>query len=204
MDLDRFFKSPFAGFHQFAARSKASGRPSGPRSCARLGVVAQFAQGAHAADAQDDLLGDAQSRSLLYSRAVSSRSLSVAFRCRCRANTAGHAPDLNLPQRASTFRPAARPKRSSVSRPRPAPAHRQVFKRMDFVAGFLPAVFGDALGKVALGVEEPDATNGRPRSLASFQVVAREHAQPAGVDRQGLVQAEFGGEIGDSRRRRTR
>ena len=39
--------------------------------------------------------------------------------------------------------------------------------------------------------------SGRPRSLAHFEMIAGEDAEAAGVDRQRLVDAELGREVGD-------
>ena len=51
--------------------------------------------------------------------------------------------------------------------------------------------------EVALRIHEADADE-RDAEIARFlAVVAGEHAEAAGVDRQRLMQREFGGEVGD-------
>jgi hypothetical protein len=60
----------------------------------------------------------------------------------------------------------------------------------------LPAVLVDELVDVALVVEEAHAHHGRAQVAHALQVVAREHAQAAGVDGQRLVEAELGREVG--------
>ena len=71
-----------------------------------------------------------------------------------------------------------------------------LFEFQALVAGFLPAIFGDVLGEVALGVEEADRDHGQAEVAGAFHMIAGEHAQAAGIDRHGLVQAKLGGEIG--------
>ena len=61
----------------------------------------------------------------------------------------------------------------------------------------LPAVGVDLLGEIALRVEEAHADERQPQIAGRLAVIARQDAQAAGVDRQRLVQAEFGREVGD-------
>ncbi len=63
--------------------------------------------------------------------------------------------------------------------------------------GFLPAVFGDALGKIAFGIEQADSHERQSQVAGFFGMVARQHTQAAGVNRQRLVQAELHRKIGD-------
>ncbi len=62
---------------------------------------------------------------------------------------------------------------------------------------FLPALGRDVLVEVALRVHEADADERHAEVARLLAVVAGEHAQPAGVDRQRLVQGELGGEVRD-------
>ncbi len=60
----------------------------------------------------------------------------------------------------------------------------------------LPAIEPHPLIEVALGIEQPDGDHGYAEVGGRFQVIAGEHAQPAGVDRHRVVQAELGAEVG--------
>ena len=66
----------------------------------------------------------------------------------------------------------------------------------------LPAVGVEALAEVALGVEQPDADERHAEVGRRLEVVAGQHAEAAGVLRQGLGDAELGGEVGDRAQRR--
>ena len=66
----------------------------------------------------------------------------------------------------------------------------------------LPAVGVEALAEVALGVEQPDADERHAEVGRRLQVVAGQHAEAAGVLRQGLGDAELGGEVGHRAQRR--
>ena len=62
---------------------------------------------------------------------------------------------------------------------------------------FLPAVGGDALAKVALGVHKADSEEGDAEVTGLFEVVAREDAEAAGIDGDRVVKAELGRKVGD-------
>ena len=72
------------------------------------------------------------------------------------------------------------------------------------VDGDLPAVLVDLLFKVAVAVEEADGHQRDIEIAGALQMVAGEHAETAGIDGQGLVQAVFRGEVGDGRLGRDR
>ena len=74
---------------------------------------------------------------------------------------------------------------------------RRVGPVQPLVALFLPAVGGDVLMEVALRIHEPDADERHAEVARFLAVIAGEHAEAAGVDRQRLVQRELGGEVGD-------
>ena len=66
----------------------------------------------------------------------------------------------------------------------------------------LPALGVEALAEVALGVEQADADERHAEVRRRLEVVAGEHAEAAGVLREGLADAELGGEVGDRAQRR--
>ena len=59
------------------------------------------------------------------------------------------------------------------------------------IAGFLPAVFADVLGEVALRVHEANCDERQAEVGGFLKVITGEDAQAAGIDRQGFVQAVF-------------
>ena len=61
----------------------------------------------------------------------------------------------------------------------------------------LPAIHGQVLIEIAPGIHEPDAHQRQAQIRGRLQVVAGEHAQAAGVDRDRVVEPELGAEIGD-------
>ena len=65
------------------------------------------------------------------------------------------------------------------------------------VALGLPALVGDALHEVAAAVEETDRDERHAELCGGLQVVAREDAEAARVDRQARVDAELHAEVGD-------
>ena len=66
------------------------------------------------------------------------------------------------------------------------------------VALFLPALVAHALQEVTLWIHEADADQRHAEVRGFLAVIARQHAEAAGVDRQRLVQREFRGEIRDA------
>ncbi len=61
----------------------------------------------------------------------------------------------------------------------------------------LSAVLVEALREVPLAVEDRHAPDRHAQVGAALEMIAGQDPQPARVDRQGLVQAELGGEVGD-------
>ena len=61
----------------------------------------------------------------------------------------------------------------------------------------LPAVDRNPLVEIALRVHEADADQRHAEVAGFLAVIAGQHTQAAGVDRQRLVQRELGGKIGD-------
>ena len=74
---------------------------------------------------------------------------------------------------------------------------RRVGPVQPLVVFLLPAVDRDALVEIALRVHEADADQRHAEVARFLAVVAGEHAEAAGVDRQRLVQRELGGEVRD-------
>ena len=162
------------------------------------GVDAERAQGAHAADAKHDLLGDAH----LVVAAVEARreravggvvGVDVGVHQVERDAADLDAPDLGIDGAARQLDADADLAPVGVERG-DGGGLREVELVVD---GFLLAVAGDALAEVALGIEKADADEGQAEVAGLFAVVAGEDAQAAGVDGQRLVEAELGAEVGD-------
>ena len=152
------------------------------------GIEAEGAQGADAADAQDDLLLDAglaiaavQARGQLAIPGrvlleigveqieVGMSQLDVPHRDQHGALAERHGDDAGL----------------AVGRDRRL--DRRVFPAQAPVALLLPAVGRDALVEVALRIHEADADERQAQIAGFLAVVAGQHAEAAGVDRQRLV-----------------
>ena len=69
------------------------------------------------------------------------------------------------------------------------------------VALFLPAVGVEVLAEVPEPVHQPDPHQGDAQAAGRLEVVAGQHAQAAGVLREGLGDAELGREVGDTPQR---
>jgi hypothetical protein len=74
---------------------------------------------------------------------------------------------------------------------------RRIVPVQPLVALFLPAFAGQTLVKVTLRIHEPDTDERYAEVRRLLAVIAGEHAETAGVDRQRLVQCELGREVGD-------
>ena len=74
--------------------------------------------------------------------------------------------------------------------------HRQVLDLRIEILFVLPAVDVEMLLEIALVVEQPDGHQRHAQPAGALDVVARKHAQAAGVDRHRLVDAELQREIG--------
>ena len=94
-----------------------------------------------------------------------------------------------------------RPLRVSISTTTGLPSlpmadfHRQLVDVGVEVLFLLPAVDVEPLPEVALAVEQADADQRDAEIGRALDVVAGEHAQAAGIDRQRFVQAELRGKI---------
>ena len=65
------------------------------------------------------------------------------------------------------------------------------------VVFFLPAVASQALTKISVAIEQPDSDERHTQIARGFQVIAREHPQPAGIERQRVVYAVLCAEVCD-------
>ena len=74
--------------------------------------------------------------------------------------------------------------------------HRHVFDLGVEIFLALVAVDVEVLLEIALVVEQPDGHQRNAQAAGAFDMVAREHAQAAGIDRHRFVDAELGREIG--------
>jgi hypothetical protein len=74
----------------------------------------------------------------------------------------------------------------------------QPFRVVLRVALGLPVARVELLPEVALAVEEPEADERNAEVRGRFQMVACEHAEAAGVDREARVEAELAREVGDA------
>jgi hypothetical protein len=64
----------------------------------------------------------------------------------------------------------------------------------------LPAIAIEALTEISLTVKEADADEGDGEIGGAFDVISSEHAEAAGINREGFVDAEFGRKISDGAR----
>ena len=67
---------------------------------------------------------------------------------------------------------------------------------VDGILGYLAAVRVDFLLEVAVFVEQTDAEEGHGHVRGGLEVVAGQHAQAAGINGHGFIDAVFGGKIG--------
>ncbi len=77
---------------------------------------------------------------------------------------------------------------------------RQLRPVRDRVLRVLLALDVDALLEVRLAIEEPDGHQWDAEVRGALEVVARQHAETAAVDRQRLVEPELGGKVRDRSR----
>ncbi len=159
-------------------------------------------QGLHAADAQQDLLADAQ---LAVAAVEAAGDHAVAAGVggdvgvqQVQLDPAdGDAPDLRLDG-------AARILDADRQRPAAGLSHqldRHVERIVLGVGLLLPAVEVQVLAEVALLIHQADADDRDAEVRGALEMIAREDAQAARVDRQALVQTELGAEVGDGRLR---
>ena len=72
------------------------------------------------------------------------------------------------------------------------------------VGRFLPAFGRQALAKISLRIHEADADERDAQIAGFFTMVAGQDAEAAAINGNRRVEAKFGREVGDARRRVTR
>ena len=162
------------------------------------GIDAERLERAHAADAEDDLLLDA---GLAIAAVEARRQLAIPRRVLLEAGVEQVERDAAEPHppHGDQHRAIAERHRGDA---RLAVGRQRRFDRRvrpveALVALFLPAFGGDVLMEVALRVHEADADQRHAEVAGLLAVIAGEHAEAAGVNRQRLVQRELGREVGD-------
>ena len=161
-------------------------------------IVAQRAQRAHAADAQNDLLLQAAFQiAVVQARGEFPIGRRIALDIGIDQEQR-HAAHLDVPQ-ARVHHPIGH-LHLHGQRLLVLIQHRQN-RRLGqievFVDGFLPAVFRDVLAEVTLPIEKAHGHQRQAQIAGFFQVIAAQHAEAARVHGQRFVQAEFGGKISD-------
>ncbi len=172
------------------------------------GVDAHRVERAHAADAEQDVLGEAgvgiadvEARGDPVRREVVLRALGVEQEQR-------HAADVDAPDLSRHLEPADRDgdrdRRTVVAGDERGGQALGIGVDPVLV---LPAAGVDALAEVALAVHQPDGHERQRAVRCLLEDVPGERAEPTGVHRQRPVHAELGTEVGDRvlrRRRRLR
>ena len=163
------------------------------------GRDAQRAQRAHAADAEDHLLLDAH---LAVAAVEARRELAIPRRVLREIGVEqeqAHAPEPNPPDRGQHRAIAERHRgHAGPAFGREGGLDWRLHPRQPLVAFLLPAVVRHPLVEVALRIHEADADERHAEIAGLLAVVAGQHAQAAGVDRQGLVQRELRREVRQS------
>ncbi len=160
-------------------------------------LEAEAAQHAHAADAEHELLPQPV------------LAVAAVERVGDVARPVGVALDLRVEQverdAADPHAPDAEPHRHELAvvvgelddRSHRHELERQAARVVARVALDLPVVLVELLPEVAAAVEEADADERDAELRRRLEVVAGEDAEPAGVDREALVEPELRGEVGD-------
>ena len=160
------------------------------------GRDAQRAQRAHAADAEDHLLLDAH---LAIAAVEARRELAIPRRVLREIGVEqeqAHAPEPNPPDRGQHRAIAERHRgHAGAAFGREGGLDWRLHPRQPLVAFLLPAVVRHPLVEVALRIHEADADERHAEIAGLLAMVAGQHAQAAGVDRQGLVQRELRREV---------
>ncbi len=162
-----------------------------------LGIQAQRLQGAHTADAEEDLLADAvlgvaAVQAVRHQPAVRGVALHVAVQ-----QVELHPPDVGSPDLG-----LQRLAREVDGDPHAIAAGQR--QRVGIELGealLLHPVDGEELAEVARAVEEPYADERDAEVARRLEVVAGEDTETAGVLREGLGDPELRGEVGDQPQR---
>ena len=158
-------------------------------------------KGAQAADAADEFLTDARAFVAAVERA---REFAVVFRILFDVGVEqeqGDAPDLHGADfRVDRFVAELDLDHQDVSVLIAARLKRKISDVGVLIDFFLFAFGVNMLLEVPLVVEKPDRVEGNPQTARAFNVVAREDAKPARIDRDRFVKPEFKREVSDRAR----
>ena len=161
-------------------------------------VDAQRPDGPRPADAEDELLVQAHLAAADV-QDVADRAVGLVVLGYVRVEQEHrHAPDLDQPH-GDRQRPAGQLHRhlERVAARVGDAQDRQPVEVEVGVGVLLVAVGVDRLAEVALAVHEPDPDERQGHVAGGLHVVAGEHAEPARVDAEALVEAVLGAEVGD-------
>ena len=163
-------------------------------------LEAERAQRAHAADAEHELLPQPV-RAVAAVEPVGDRARPVRVAVDVGVEQVErHAADLRAPDLRAHGDERAVVVRDLDGDGRALERERQPRRVVLRIALALPVGLVELLAEVALAVEEPDADERHAEVGRRLQVVAGEHAEPARVDRQALVEPELAREVGDAER----
>ena len=161
------------------------------------GRKAQRPLGAHPADAEHDLLTDAldlaASIELIGDGAVLAR---VALDIRVE-QVEPDVPHLGHPDPQGDDALTHLDLNDQRAALAPGTAHRQILDPRRMVMGNLVALGIDGLAEVAQPIEDAHGDKGDIQVAHRLAVVTGEDAQPAGIDREALVEPELGTGVGD-------
>ncbi len=161
------------------------------------GADVELAQGAKAADPEQDLLLDA---GLLVAAVEPPGEVAVGGGVGVVAGVEQQeraAPHLDVPDAQVDLAAGERDREAQLLAVRSQPGiDRQLFDGDRLVEVLLPAGGVDLLVHVPLVVEQADADHRHPQVAHALEVITRQHPEAAGIDRDRVVQAELGGEVG--------
>ena len=156
----------------------------------------QRSQRPHAADAQNDLLFDAH---LLVATVQPMSQFAIP---RCVLLYVGvhqiqvHAPDLDMPQlRVDDLSVQLHLHEQALAILVINGADGHLVRVERFIDRVLPAMRGDALAKVALGIQKANANKGQTQIAGFFAMIARKDTQAAGINGQRLMQTKLEGKV---------
>ena len=162
------------------------------------GLEAHRLQGAHAADAEHDLLADAGIDIAAVERigdiAILRQNIFGDVGIEQIERDAAHVepPDLNVDLAGGQPDGDLKVLPGGVLNGH----ERQRVEVVDGIALLLPSIGIEVLAEVTLLVEQTQADQRIVLIAGRFQMVAREHAQAAGIDRQAFGESVFGGKVG--------
>ena len=162
---------------------------------------AERAQGPHAADAEDDLLGEAHLAAAYIEDARDRPVGGVVQGDVGVQHQDGHQPDLRLPHRGlDDTSGQVDGHRQHAAAGRLHGQHRQAGEVVVGIDVLLEAVGVDRLAEISGAIQQPHADERHAEIAGRLAVVSGEDAQAAGVDAQRLVEAELHREVRDGTR----